>query len=222
MPLIGQKERDILAKEFGEKLVDEVKLVVFTQEVPCIFCKETVLVAEELASINPKVKVEIYDFVKDQMKAKELRVDRIPAIAVIGTKDHGVRFYGIPSGYEFTSLVGAIIDVSRGDSGLSQKTKDALKAIDRSIHIQVFVTPTCPYCPAAVRLAHKMAIESDMVWAEMVEATEFVPLAQKYRVTSVPKIVINENYEIQGTLPEDLFASHLLHALAHVQPVQPR
>lgn len=222
MPLIGQKERDVLAKEFAEKLVDEVKLVVFTQEVPCIFCKETVLVAEELASISPKVKLEVYDFVRDQMKAKELRVDKIPAIAVIGAKDYGVRFYGIPSGYEFTSLVGAITDVSRGDSGLSQKTRDALKAIDSSIHIQVFVTPTCPYCPAAVRLAHRMAIESDMVWSEMVEATEFVPLAQKYSVTSVPKIVINEKHEIQGTLPEDLFAAHLLHALAHVQPVQPR
>jgi len=222
MPLIGKKERDILAKEFREKLVDEVKLVVFTQEVPCIFCKETILVAEELVGINPKIKVEVYDFVKDQMKAKELRVDKIPAIAVIGAKDYGVRFYGIPSGYEFRSLVGAIIDVSRGDSGLSQKTKDALKAIDSSIHIQVFVTPTCPYCPAAVRLAHKMAVESDMIWAEMVEATEFVPLAQKHSVTSVPKIVINEKYEIQGTLTEDLFASHLLHALAHIEPVQPR
>ncbi len=222
MPLIGPKEKEVLAKEFGEKLVNDVRLVVFTQEIPCIFCKETVLVAEELASINPKIKLEIYDFVKDQMKAKELRVDKIPAIAVIGAKDYGVRFYGIPSGYEFTSLVGAITDVSRGDSGLAEKTREVLKHIDSSLRIQVFVTPTCPYCPAAVRLAHRMAIESDMVWAEMVEATEFVPLAQKHNVTSVPKIVINDEYEVHGSLPEEMLAMHLLHALAHVQPVQPR
>jgi len=222
MALIPQKERDILTKQFSEKLVDEVRLVVFSQEVPCLFCKETELVANELAEISPKIKVEKYDFVKDMMKAKEFRIDKIPAIAVIGKKDYGVRFYGIPSGYEFNSLVGAILDVSRAESGLSQKTKDVLKLIDNSVHIQVFVTPTCPLCPAAVRLAHRLAIESDMIWADMVESTEFVPLAQKYSVTGVPKIVINEKFEFNGAVPEDLFVMHVMHALSHVEPLQPR
>lgn len=222
MALIPQTERDILTKQFSEKLVDEVRLVVFSQEVPCLFCKETELVATELAEISPKIKVERYDFVKDMMKAKEFRIDKIPAIAVIGKKDYGVRFYGIPSGYEFNSLVGAILDVSRAESGLSQKTKDVLKLIDNSVHIQVFVTPTCPLCPAAVRLAHRLAIESDMIWADMVESTEFVPLAQKYSVTGVPKIVINEKFEFNGAVPEDLFVMHVMHALSHVEPLQPR
>jgi glutaredoxin-like protein len=222
MALIPQKERDILTKQFSEKLVDEVRLVVFSQEVPCLFCKETELVATELAEISPKIKVEKYDFVRDMMKAKEFRIDKIPAIAVIGKKDYGVRFYGIPSGYEFNSLVGAILDVSRAESGLSQKTKDVLKLIDNSVHIQVFVTPTCPLCPAAVRLAHRLAIESDMIWADMVESTEFVPLAQKYSVTGVPKIVINEKFEFNGAVPEDLFVMHVMHALSHPEPLQPR
>jgi glutaredoxin-like protein len=222
MALIPQKERDILTKQFSEKLVDEVRLVVFSQEVPCLFCKETELVATELAEISPKIKVERYDFVTDMVKAKEFRIDKIPAIAVIGKKDYGVRFYGIPSGYEFNSLVGAILDVSRAESGLSQKTKDVLKLIDNSVHIQVFVTPTCPLCPAAVRLAHRLAIESDMIWADMVESTEFVPLAQKYTVTGVPKIVINEKFEFNGAVPEDLFVMHVMHALSHVEPLQPR
>lgn len=220
--MIGQKERDFLAKEFGTKLVNEVRLLVFTQEMPCMFCREAVDVVKELAEISPKVKAEIYDFIRDQMKAKELRVDNIPAIAVIGAKDYGVRFYGIPSGYEFGSLVGAVIDVSKGDSGLSKKTRDALRAVDGPIHIQVFVTPTCPYCPTAVRTAHKMAIESEMIWAEMIEATEFVPLAQKHGVTSVPKIVINDEFEFSGAVSEDLFVGHVLNALEHVSPVQPR
>lgn len=222
MGLIPQKERDILAKEFREKMVNDVRLVVFTQEIPCMFCKETELVANELVEISPKIKVEMYDFVKDQMKAKEFRIDKIPAIAVIGAKDYGVRFYGIPSGYEFTSFVAAILDVSRGDSGLSQKSKDILKLVDSSVHIQVFVTPTCPFCPATVRLAHRLAIESDMIWADMVESTEFVPLAQKYSVTGVPKTVINEKFEIAGSLTEDLFVQHVMHSLSHVEPLQPR
>src|SRR4030065_799633 len=178
--LIPQKDRDVLVKEFGQKVVNDVRLVVFSQEIPCLFCKETEMVVNELAELAPKIKVERYDFVKDMMKANEFRIDKIPAIAVIGAKDYGVRFYGIPSGYEFTSLVAAITDVSRGESGLSQKTKDVLKLLDKSVHIQVFVTPTCPFCPATVRLAHRLAIESDMIWAGMIESEEFRPRPQEY------------------------------------------
>jgi len=222
MPLIGLKEKDFLTKEFSQKLVNDVKLVVFTQEMPCVFCKETVEVCQDIANVTPRVKVEIYDYVKDQMKAKELRIDKIPAIAVIGAKDYGVRFYGIPSGYEFTSLIGSILDVSKGDSGLSPKNKELLKTLDRPVHIQVFVTPTCPFCPTAVRLAHRMAIESDFVWADMVESNEFVPLAQKYGVMGVPKTIINDHQEIGGVVPEDLLVLHVLNAIGEQAPLQPR
>lgn len=220
--MIGLKEKDFLTKEFSQKLVNDVKLVVFTQEVPCVFCKETVEVCQDIANVTPRIKVEVYDYVKDQMKAKELRIDKIPAIAVIGTKDYGVRFYGIPSGYEFTSLIGSILDVSKGDSGLSPKNKELLKTLDRPVHIQVFVTPTCPFCPTAVRLAHRMAIESDFVWADMVESNEFVPLAQKYGVMGVPKTIINDHQEIGGVVPEDLLVLHVLNAIGEQAPLQPR
>lgn len=222
MPMISQKERDFVAKEFADKMVNDVRLVVFTQEVPCVFCKETVDVATELAQTSPKIKLEIFDFLRDQMKAKELRVDKIPAMAIIGKKDYGIRFYGIPSGYEFTSLIGAILDVSKGDSGLSQKSRDLLKDIDQAVHIQVYVTPTCPYCPPTVRLAHRLAIESDMIWSDMVESNEFVPLAQKYGIMSVPKIIINDRDGIAGSLNEELFVAHVLHALTIEEPLQPR
>ncbi|MBE0518151.1 MAG: thioredoxin family protein [Thermoplasmata archaeon] len=222
MTMMKDKEREFLTKEFSQKLVDEVRLIVFTQDTPCVYCRETVDLANELADASPKLKVEVYDFIRDQMKAKELRIDKIPAMAVIGRKDYGIRFYGIPSGYEFNSLVGAIMDVSRGESGLSQKSKDSLKGLDQVISIQVFVTPTCPYCPSSVRLAHKMAIESDMVWADMIEANEFIPLAQKHAVSGVPKIIINEKFEIAGAVPEDILVAHVVHAATHREPLQPR
>lgn len=222
MALIGPKEKEFLAKEFSEKLVNDVRLVVFTQEMPCTFCRETVELARELAMINPKIKAEVYDFVKDQMKAHEFRIDKIPALAVIGSKDYGVRFYGIPAGYEFTSLIGAILDVSKGDSGLSPKNRELLKNVDQTVHIQVFVTTTCPFCPTAVRLAHRLAIESDMIWADMIESNEFVPLAQKYGVMGVPKIIINEKADIGGVVPEDLFVLLVLNAIARAWPLQPR
>lgn len=213
MPLLGEKEKEFLTKEFAGKLLNDVRLVVFTQEIPCAFCKETVQVCQELAEITTKIKVEVYDFVRDAMRARELRVDKIPAIAVIGLKDYGIRFYGIPSGYEFTSLIGTILDVSRGDSGLSPRNRELLRNVDRQVRLQVFVTPTCPVCPNAVRLAHRLAIESDMVWSDMVESNEFVPLAQKYGVMGVPKTIINETHDIGGAVPEDLLVLHVLNAL---------
>jgi len=219
---ISKGEGERLAKEFSEKLVDEVELVVFTQEAPCAYCRETVEVANRLAETSPKIRAREYDFVKDHMRASELRVDKIPAIAIIGKRDYGIRFYGIPSGYEFASLVSAIVDVSRGESGLSKKSKEALKDIDRAGHIEVLVTPTCPNCPSAVRLAHKAAIESDMIWSEMVEATEFPQIAHKYALMTVPKTIVNEKYEATGVMSEDLFVRHLVEALAQKEPVQPR
>jgi len=85
-------------------------------------------------------------------------------------KDFGIRFFGIPSGYEFTSVIEDIADVSRGKVDLQDKTREVLAGLTEPVHMQVFVTPTCPYCPRAVRLAHMFAIASDLVRGDMVEA----------------------------------------------------
>jgi glutaredoxin-like protein len=148
----------------------------------------------------------------DKDLAQAHGIDKIPATAVLGASDYGIRFFGIPSGYEYTSLIEAIIDVSKGTSALSTRTKEALATLEQDAHIQIFVTPTCPYCSIAVRTAHQMALESTRVRAEMVEATEFPHLVQKYGVYGVPKTVINETVSFEGAVPEEVFLSHLLKA----------
>jgi alkyl hydroperoxide reductase subunit AhpF len=98
---------------------------------------------EEVAALDPKLSVEPVNFVLDQDRVLALGFTRTPAIAVLGKdKDHGIRFYGMPSGYEFGTLIDAILLVSRGDSGLGEETKAALKEIARPVHVQVFSTPT--------------------------------------------------------------------------------
>jgi len=106
----------------------------------------------------------------------------------------------------------SIVDVSRGKTALSQKTKEALAVFERDVHIQVFVTPTCPYCTMAVRLAHQFALESPRIRGEMVEATEFPHLAQKYHVFGVPRTVMNETVFVDGAVPEAVFLDHVLKA----------
>jgi alkyl hydroperoxide reductase subunit AhpF len=98
---------------------------------------------EELGALDPRISVESYNFVLDREKVEALGIARSPGIAVMGAeKDYGVRFYGLPTGYEFGTLVDAVLDVSSGDSGLSAPTRTALAALDRAVHIQVFSTPT--------------------------------------------------------------------------------
>ena len=143
-------------------------------------------------------------------KAKEYCIDKIPALAIIGAKDYGVRIYGIPYGYELQTLIEAVVNVSRGRTDLSDKTKAILAEVKAPVHIQVFVTLTCPHCPVAAAVAHKLAIESPMVRADVIDASEFPQLAQKYAVIGVPKIIINEKVEFVGAFNEDLFAEHVL------------
>lgn len=216
--MLSDGDRERLRVYLEQRMKGDVRLVFFTQEMECAFCKETGQIAQLLSALSGKIKPEVYDFVKDAERAKEFQVDKIPALAPIGGKDFGIRFYGMPSGYEFMSLVDAIVDASAGTTNLTEKTKAIVRTIAQPVHIQVFVTPTCPYCPRAVRLAHQLAVESDYVRADMVESVEFPQLAQRYSVMGVPKIVINERMEFVGVLPEDHFVEHLLLAATGTAP----
>ena len=210
MSLIPDDKKELLKADFAEKLVNPVKIVMFTQEIECQYCSQTRTLVQELAPLNEKIMVQILDFVKDAAIAKEYGIDKIPAIAIIGKKDYGVRIYGIPYGYELQTLIEAIITVSKGTTDLSENTKSILKEVKNPVHIQVFVSLTCPHCPAAAAVAHKLAVESPLVKADIIDSGEFPDLTMKYNVVGVPKIVINEKIEFTGAFNEDLFAEHVL------------
>jgi alkyl hydroperoxide reductase subunit AhpF len=142
MALISDEVAGDLRKEF-EKLKDPVRLAVFSQALADPESEQVKRLVDELAALEPKITAESYNFVLDTEKVAALGIQRIPAIAVMGAaKDYGIRMYGLPTGYEFGSLVDAILDVSSGDSGLSAPTREALAAVERPIHVQVFSTPT--------------------------------------------------------------------------------
>jgi glutaredoxin-like protein len=142
MPLLQDKDKKVIETHFQEELVNPVRLVNFTQALECEFCAETRQLAEEVAALSDKIELEVYNLAIDKEEAKEYGVDKIPAIAILGEKDYGVRYYGIPSGYEFSSLIEDIVDVSRGEVELLPATTEALAGIAQPLHFQVFVTPT--------------------------------------------------------------------------------
>jgi alkyl hydroperoxide reductase subunit AhpF len=130
-----------LKDEFA-KLVNPVRLAVFSQALADPDSEQVRRLVEELGALDGKLSAESYNFVLDTEKVKELGIARIPAVAVLGEKDYGVRFYGLPSGYEFGTLVDLILDVSSGQSGLSEPTRAALAQLTTPVHLQVFSTPT--------------------------------------------------------------------------------
>jgi glutaredoxin-like protein len=216
MALLSEKDRQFLEGHLAKSLVAPVKLLYFTQAYACQFCRETEQILREVAELSPKITLEVYDFVADKEVAQTYHIDKIPATVIMGDVDYGIRFYGLPSGYEFASLIEDIIAVSRKEPGLSDKTLEILKDIQKPVHIQVFVTPTCPYCPSAVRLAHSLALASDKITADMVEAIEFPHLANKYHVQGVPRSVINETVHIEGAAPEPLLVAKIQEALGMI------
>ena len=211
MAHISETDQDYIRTKFNE-MDKPVKLVYFTQKFECDHCQITNELLNELASLSEKISLEVYDFVGDVDKVKQYAIDEIPAVVIVGEKDYGIRFYGAPAGYEFSSLIEDIIDVSNGTTSLSEETKRALAQLKEALHIKVFVTPTCPYCPRAVRMAHLMALESDLVRGDMIEATEFPHLSHRYNVGAVPKVVINDVVEFEGALPENLYLEKVKHA----------
>lgn len=211
--MLSDSEKDVLKKKFAALLVNDVELVVFTQERECQFCKETRELVEGFAELSPKIKVKVYDFVKNGDEDIKYNIKKIPAIAIIGSRDYGVRYYGVPAGYEFAAFVDDIIDVSRGTTSFSETLKKKISEIKKPVHLQVFVSPTCPYCPKAARHAHQFAIENDLIRADVIEMTEFPHLVQRYSVMSVPHVVINEDTSFAGAQPAEVFIEQIHMAL---------
>jgi len=141
MPLLDDNTRELVAAELAG-LKNPVKLVMFTQEFECQYCGETRHLCEEIAELSDQISVEVYDFVADKDKVDEYGIDKVPAIAVVGAKDYGVRLYGIPSGYEFAALLNDVKTVSAGEVELMPETTAFLEGLKEPLHIQVYVTPT--------------------------------------------------------------------------------
>lgn len=203
-----------------ETLTGPVNIVLFTQgenALECEYCVEARQLLEEVSALSDKITLDVYDFVHDAQLAEQYHIDKIPAVAILAggvtPKDYGIRLYGVPAGYEFSTLIEDILMVSQQKSALNAKTLDELKKLTQPVNIQVFVTPTCPYCPRAVVLAHQLAMASELITASMVEANEFPHLSHKYQVYGVPRTVIEDVIHVEGAVPEAMLVDELLKVL---------
>ncbi len=203
-------------KEAFTQLDKEVEVLFFGRQEDCEFCDQTLQLIEEVTNLSDKLFFSIYDVEIDTEQAAKFNVDKTPGLVITGREDgqlidFGIRYAGVPSGHEFSSLIQDIILVSGRDSRLSQQTRDFLADLTEPVSLQVFVTPTCPYCPQSVILAHQMAMESPLVQAEMVEAMEFPELSSRHGVSGVPQTTINDGAgHLVGAVPESQLMAEIL------------
>jgi len=206
--------------EVFEGLNEPVSVLFFGSRLrACEYCEHTLQLLNEVVSLSDKISLETFDIDQVPEASERYQVKYVPGIVIAVkkdgvTQDSGVRFAGIPAGHEFSSLINALLLVSKQDSGLSEETRKFLAALEDPIHLQVFVTTSCPYCPQAVTLAHQMALENSNIQAEMIEAVEFAELSNSFGVSGVPHTIINQGKgEVVGAVPETMLVDELKRAM---------
>ncbi len=235
MGLLGEKEIQAV-KERLSGIKNPVKVVLINPpkgiDLPDVpknqYTETTEELFEELVSAVPdKLSLEILRYPNDKEKIEKYYLSQpygYPLMTSIILLDHegndyGIRFYGIPAGYEFATILEDIIMLGNGEHGLNPKTVQELEKLPEGVRLWVFVTPSCPYCPRAARLAHQMAYASKNIKeAATIEAMEFEKLSQEWQVYGVPKIVIGLESEMgkgqfEGAVPEPVFMSHIKNAV---------
>ncbi|MER3536061.1 MAG: glutaredoxin [Thermus sp.] len=225
MALLGPKEQEIVRQRLST-LEKDVEAVLFTDsstliapgKEPCLYCKETKQLMEELTALSDKLHLVVYDLStpEGQRQAQAMRVEAAPTLILRekGLDRVNLRYRGIPAGYEFASLLEDIEMIGRDGHGLPEETVEFLQGLPEEVVLQVFVTPTCPYCPQAVRTAHRFAYASDKVFGEMVEANEFPALSEKYHIHGVPDTIVNHGKaRVLGAQPVAAFLQAIREAV---------
>ena len=221
--VLNAEVRSQVQSIFDSEMREPVQIVQFTtSDGACMYCDVTRQLLTEVAELHDKIHLTVYDLEQDADQAQAYGIDRAPATIIASLDgdqvvDHGIRFFGIPAEYEFSSLLHTITQVSKREPGLSPRTLEFLQNLEDEIRFLVFVTPSCPYCPNMVVLTHRMALASPKVKAAMVEAIEFPQWASEYGVSGVPHTVINEGLgEVIGAVPEEHLVHEIEHALLHL------
>ena len=206
MAIFNEEIKNQLIGMLGE-IPKEVHIAFFGSDNNCPSCNDTLQFMTEFCALHDQLHLEVYDIEKDAKMATELGLDKVPSMVILDEQkvDHGMRFYGIPAGYEIHSLISAVREMGGIPADLPKEIEERIKKLDKDIHIRVFVTPTCPYCPGAVITGHRLAMLNKRISADAIEANSFPDESARFGVRGVPKIVINDEHEFVGSQPVTKF-----------------
>ncbi len=192
--------------EILNDMIQPITLVLFTKD-NCYSCAETSQLLKEITEIKPIISLKEYDIEKNPEIAAQYDVTLTPSFVILDKDNQykGVKFNGIPAGHEINSFISALIEMSGNEIAYKPEILNRIKRLDKPINIKVFVTLSCPHCPGAVQTAHRLAMLNTNIQSEMIEAQTFYDLSDKFKVSGVPKIIINDKYELVGNQPIEAF-----------------
>ncbi len=222
MTLLSPQDARTLRDRFRTEMQRPVQIWLYTQTLNCPTCPQAEQIARELEQLTDRIELHI----KNPLIDPETPADRpqwVPAFVIrTEQEDYGLRYYGLPAGFEFSVLVETILMVSRGTTFLEPPVVEKVRQLVIPLNIKVFVTPTCPYCPQMAFLAMELAFLRDNITAEVIEAEEFPELAMRYSVRGVPRTVVNDSLIVDGAVPPEMFIDQLLRHQEVEQPAQPQ
>lgn len=191
-------------KVFLNSMESEVLVVFHNKENECEFCADIQELLKELNEINKKINFKVLN---DSYDLK-------PALEIKGKNKGKIIYYGIPSGYEFGPFLNAILNASTGNVKIiDDETKAKIEAIDKEVNIKIFVTPSCMYCPAIATASYAFSTLNKNIKTEVIEAAEFPDLSNKYKISAVPKVIINDTEQFVGAVSPDVFAERIMKAI---------
>jgi glutaredoxin-like protein len=123
-------------------ITQNVKVVFFTQTLNCETCGDTEQLLKAVTELSDHTELEILNLHVDRDRAAKYGITKVPAVVIEGDRDYGIRYYGIPGGYEFASLLEDLVAVGKRESGLSEASKEKIRALTEPLNLKVFVTPT--------------------------------------------------------------------------------
>ena len=142
MPLLAPADQERLRAAFDE-MTSPVRVLFFTQTLDCETCVQTRQILDELPPLSSRIAIEEVNFILEKDKAAQYGIDRVPAMALVGgDNDSRIRFLGAPSGYEFISLVQAVLLVGGRATSLTPENLLRVAGVDKPMTMKVFTTPT--------------------------------------------------------------------------------
>ncbi len=196
-----------------------VRLVLFTSDVGCESCPDDRKLARAIKTYSPKIALEEYDLVMDRDKTTQYGIRRVPAIVVQGEEGYAAAFYGLIENVFFGVLLDTILAVSKKKVWFQEEIRNTLKRLVRDVRIQVYVESDCPQCWPVAETAIGLALESKLIYTDIIIASDFPELIKKYDIKTLPKTIFGENLHMDGHVTESEFLEMIFKAEG-VQPSQ--
>ncbi|MCI4335691.1 MAG: thioredoxin family protein [Thermoplasmata archaeon] len=221
MRVLTQAERTTVRATLGRQPRGP-ELHLFIQPLEWDTCRLARELCEELVSLEGRTALTVHDFQSERATARRFGVTAIPSVVPSGDGTGRVRFRGVPLGHQFDVLLEDLAESASRTSQLLPSTLHQLGALRGPLNIQVFASADCPYSPRTVRLAHQLAFASPLVEAEMVSVVEFPELADRFKVESLPTVVVNDgSVQFEGALAEPAFVDQVIRASGMLHPGSP-